>query len=534
MSGDKAFGGESMNKVNRLIYIIIDDVRTDHFFDFINRGLLPNLKKLMENGIYSENCITDFPPITYPTQVSLLTGTYTGNFKKEPCHGVPLLNWMGRDWAPPMLREYAAKDLQIYKINKDMGNNCQTILEMVGDGNKASIAQFINRGSDYIFPERKTKLAMFYLLMKYFPNVKRRMSRANSVIAQKLIEVFEKPRKFFDNAEPPIASLLWFISSDLLMHKFGFDSYIYKLNLLHIDKVIGVLIDNLKRLGYLDDTAIAIASDHGNYKANELGNLGNFFRKKGLTNYHPQRNLRGNMDLAYYSGGGFFNFKGNNDLGFKNSWPRPTLKELKSYGAKNVNLLEDLFYIKGSRSMYYRDDNNTFSKGIIHLKRKSKDSEKIITGRIEYEGIGTEYKTRYITDDHEDIFNFINDIKASRLLDNRFHSTQEWLEGTYHLDYPIHPDLIPRHFKNPRGSDIILSNDETIKFGIHHGKQKSKNLYDHDLGLRKCMAVPLIIGGSLEIPSKHVPCCKITDIVPTLLKFLGKTPHKSVIGRILL
>ncbi|MFX0000175.1 MAG: alkaline phosphatase family protein [Candidatus Hodarchaeota archaeon] len=509
----------------------MDDVRSAHFFDFIKKGLLPNLKKLVENGIYSENCITDFPATTYPTQVSLLTGTYTGNFKKEPCHGVPLLNWMGRDFSPPILREYAAKDLQIYKINNDMGKNCRTILEMVGEGNTASIAQFINRGADYIFPERKTKLAMFYLLLKYLPSVKRRLIRSNSVIAQKLIQVFEKPRKFFDNSEPPIASLLWFISSDLLMHKFGFDSHIYKLNLLHIDKVIGVLIDNLERLGYLDNIAIVVTSDHGNYKVNKIGNLAPFFKQKGLVNYHPHRRIKGNMDLAYYAGVGFFYFKGIDNINYNNGWGHPTLKELEHYGPKRINLLRDLFKINGSRLMFYKDDNNKHNKGIIHLKRKIENTGKIITGRLEYERSSKDYKTRYISDSNDqDIFGFLNDIAASRLLDNKFHSIQEWLEATYHLDYPMHPDLIPRHFKNPRSADIILSNDETIKFGIHHGKQKSKTLYDHDIGLRKCMTVPLIIGGSLEIPQKQVKVCKITDIVPTLLSLIGKRPHDSVIG----
>ncbi|MFW9968555.1 MAG: alkaline phosphatase family protein [Candidatus Odinarchaeota archaeon] len=524
-----------MNKINRVILCIIDDVRSEHFFYYINKGLLPNLKKLMENGIYSENCITDFPPITYPTQVSIITGTYTGDFKREPSHGIPLLNWMNRDVAPPILREYASKNLQIYKINEEMGTNCRTFLEMAGDGNKASIAQFINRGSNYIFPERKTKLAMFYLILKYFPSVKRRLSQSNSVIAQKLIKVFEKPRKFFDSPEPPIASSIWFMSSDLLMHMYGFDSYFYKLNLLHIDKVIGILVDNLEKLGYLDETAIAITADHGNYKANTIGNLGNFFKQNSLTNYHPHKNIRGNMDLAYYAGVGFFYFKGINKSNNVYSWSSPSIKELENYGPKRINLLKKLFNIHGSLLMYYRDENNTFKKGRVHLKRKIKDSGKILEGIIEYEGIGKEYRTRYISEDiNLDTFNYANDDIASKLMDNKFHSTNEWLEATYHLDYPMHPDLIPRHFKNPRSADIILCNDEAIKFGMHHGKQKSKNLYDHDLGLRKCMAVPLIIGGSLEIPQKKIDKCKITDIVPTLVKFLGKRPHESAIGDSLL
>jgi hypothetical protein len=485
----------------------------------------------MDNGIYSKNCITDFPPITYPTQVSLITGTYTGNYKKELSHGVPLLNWMNRDVAPPLLREYASKNLQIYKINEDMGKNCRTLLEMVENGNTASIAQFINRGADYIFPERKTQLVMLYLVLKYFPSVRKRMIRSNSVIAQKLIEIFKKPKKFFDDSEPPIASLLWFMSSDLLMHKFGFDSYIYKLNLLHIDKVIGILIDNLERLGYLNETAIAITSDHGNYRADKIANITPFLRQNHLVNYHPIKKVRGNMDIAYYAGVGFFYFKGSNNNNLKDYWNHPTIKELRQYGPRKVNLLEDLFKIEGSRLMFYKDDRNTHNKGIIHLKRKLEDTGKIMTGRIEYEGTGINYKTRYILEnDDVDIFGFINDDSASRLLDNKFHTIQEWLEATYHLDYPLHTDLIPRHFKNPRSADLILTNNESVKFGIHHGKQKSKNLYDHDIGLKKCMAVPLIIGGSLEIPHKEIAFCKITDIVPTLLKILGKRSHKSVIG----
>ncbi len=489
----------------------------------------------MDNGIYSENCITDFPPITYPTQVSILTGTYSGHFRKEPSHGIPLLNWMNRDVIPPILREYGSINFQIYNINEEMGDNCRTLLEMVGDGNKASIAQFINRGSDYIFPERKTKLALFYLLLNYYPSVKRRLIRSNSVIVQKLIKIFESPRKFFENSEPPIASSLWFMSSDLLMHKYGFDSYLYKLNLLHIDKVIGVLIDYLERSGYLDETAIAITSDHGNYKVNKIGNLNPFFKENSLINYHPLKSIRGNMDLAYYAGVGFFYFKGMNIPDNKNGWARPNIKELENYGPNRMNLFEKLFNIRGSHLMFYRDENNTYKNGVIHLKRKFKKTGKILTGKIEYEGVGSEYKTRYISEsDNLDIFNFVNDNLASQLLDNKFHSTKEWLEATYHLDYPMHPDLIPRHFKNPRSADIILCNDGTIKFGIHHGKQKSKNLYDHDLGLRKCMAVPLIIGGSIEIPQKKIEFCKITDIVPTLLKLMGKKPHESAIGGSLL
>ena len=41
----------------------------------------------------------------------------------------------------------------------------------------------------------------------------------------------------------------------------------------------------------------------------------------------------------------------------------------------------------------------------------------------------------------------------------------------------------------------------------------------------------LIIGGSEDIPVKEISHCKITDIVPTLVKMLGVKPHTSVVGK---
>jgi hypothetical protein len=462
----------------------------------------------------------------------MLTGTYTGDYRKENCHGVPLMNWMGRDLAPPYLRDYTARNMQIYKLNNDIGRRSKTIYEMVGDENSASIGEFINRGASYFFPERKTQLAMYYLILGFARDRKKMMVRTDSGIVHKLINIFRKPKRFFKNKEIPVVSVLWFMTPDILLHFFGDNSKIYRLNILHIDKVIGVLLDTLKRMGYLNDTAIAITSDHGNYKAQRYGQIPDFFQSNLLTHYHPRKNLKGNINISKYDGVGFFNFKGNTNFNQKNRWPHPTIEEMKNYGPKKVNLVYELFKIKGSHLMYYRDENNTVDKGIIHLKRKFKESKKIISGTIEYSGNGNSYKTKYVFDNAEtDIFGYRDNEKASKLLDNKFHTIQEWLSATYHLDYPLYPDLIPRHFKNPRSSDLILSNDGSVVFNLKNGKSGNKNIYNHDRGIRECMNVPLIIGGSSNIPRSHVPFCKTTDIVPTLLKMLGKNPHKSVVGQ---
>ncbi|NVM46891.1 MAG: alkaline phosphatase family protein [Candidatus Lokiarchaeota archaeon] len=527
-----------MNQIKHVIFCIIDDVRSDQFFKLIHDGSLPNLKKLMNTGIYSKNCITDFPSLTYPTQVSMLTGTYTGNYLEEFCHGVPSFHWMDRNKDPPFLRSYNSigsdERIQVYKLNDDLGNNCKTLFEMVGDGNTVSISQFISRGVDYLFPERKTKLILYYLLIKHSFNINKYILKANLVAVKKLLKTFEKPKKFFETNDAPIASNLLFVSSDVMMHLYGFDSELYKLNLLNIDKALGVLLEGLERLGYLNETVFAISSDHGNYKAKALGDFGNFFNENGLSHYHPRKAIKGNANVGGFNSVGFFNFKSNENSDGRN-WNHPTIAEMENYGPKRVNVLEKLFTLNGIQLMYYCEDGNTFKKGKIHLKRRYQKTGKIIKSSIEYSGNSKEFKTKYSTEtDDGDVFNYSNDEIASKLLDNKFHTLNEWLDATFHIDYPLYPDLLSRNFKNPRRADIIVSTCGDVAYNIKHGKKENKNLYLHDIGLKRSTTVPLIIGGSGDIPVKEISHCKITDIVPTLLKILGKKPHPSVVGESLI
>lgn len=528
-----------MNKINHVILAILDDVKSKDFYELIGRGLLPNFKKLMNNGIFSESCITDFPAVTFPSHPSIITGTYTGNYLKEPSHGIPLFNWMDRSFKPPILRSYGSKDLQIYKLNEDLGKNCRTLPEMINEGKKVSISQFINRGVDFFFPENRLKLILYYLLLHNSISMKNMMMRVNSVIVHKLIDTFRNPTKYFSVNEPPIASIIWFMTPDILMHVYGYDSTIYKLNLIHIDKVLGFLCRNLDLMGYLEDTAIAIISDHGNYKANLVGDLTSFLRRNGLIQYkaHPKkiRNRKANVNIAEFDGVGFFYFKSRNLGSTNNSWISPSVKELKNFGSKKIDILNRIFQIKGAEIIAYRGDNCSLNKGNIHLTKKDKKTGKLYNGTISYEGSGKKLRTKYISEyDENDIFGYSNEQKVRKLINKGFHSIDEWEKATGTHNYPLYPDLISRHFKNPRSCDLILFTDGSVIYNLKHGKKKNNFVYSHDLGTMEGALVPLIISGAPSIPIKRLEYCKITDVVPTLLKMLGKKPHKSICGKSLI
>ncbi|HIC90398.1 MAG TPA: hypothetical protein EYP04_13485, partial [Anaerolineae bacterium] len=66
---------------------------------FVAEGVLPNLKQLIESGVWTENCLVPHPTITPPNWTTIATGAYPGTHgitcfhlpKKGERPGVPTL-----------------------------------------------------------------------------------------------------------------------------------------------------------------------------------------------------------------------------------------------------------------------------------------------------------------------------------------------------------------------------------------------------------------------------------------------------------
>lgn len=496
------------SKINQVILILVDDVRSSQIFKLISQKQLPNLAKLSQSGIVCQNCITSYPSVTYPCYSNIITGTYSGYFPIQGS-GIPLYHYVRRLDPPetgkrfPKIFNYSEGSLT--KINKELGPNCRTIFEQADKGNLFSSMNVVSRGSLLISPNPYT----------------------TEMALKNVEEVFKNPSKFFENNEVPIITVVYVPYTDHLMHHKGFDHPEYINELRKFDQGIGKIIDTLKKTGYYDSTAIGIISDHGNYKGGNVFNLEPFFEHLGLIQYQPKKGT-GDFDCNF-GAVGFFNFQGDN-------WHyHPTIKELENFkpsgiGKKPLNLFKELWKIPGAKYIYYKDDDSSPNKGIIHINFKPKDSNKIYKGMIEYQGHGIDQKTRYIFEDME-FYGYKKDIKASKILDQRSHNINEWLDYTNHIDFPMLIDQIPRCFKNPKCCDIIVSNEGSHVFNYEHGKTVDTSPYSHDIALRDSMVVPFLIGGSQNIPDIELKYCKTTDMVPTLLEFLGIKPDSSVVGK---
>lgn len=496
--------------VDQVILIILDDVRAEHIFHWINKGKLPNIAQLASNGITSWKCITSFPSVTMPCYPDIITGFNSGYFPKEGS-GVPNYHWLDRSdpplekRKPPFIRNYSERR-DLLKINKDIGPNAKTIFEQAGNGNFLSATSFFYRGSVFTTP------------VEYRPEL----------ILKKIEDGYRNPKEFFADKEIPKISIGYIPHTDDFMHAKGFDHPDYINLVLNCDKFIGSLIKTVKDTGYYDDTAICITADHGNYKAAKFLDLEPFFKQNKLKPYNPNTGL-GDFD-ANFGGIGFFNFRGE-------SWfHHPTLHQMQNYkatGTFNLNLFEILWKIPGVKLLYYKDDNSKPDKGTIHLERRDEKTKKSLKGKIEYYGTGRNQKTKYTFDD-EDLFGFEHNELSSNLLNSNFHTIDKWTDATYPTEFINIIDQLPRYFKNPRACDIMLSTEGEYNFNYEHGKTTGNSLYSHDIAGKTSMYVPFILGGSLEIPKLELEYCKTTDITPTLLDLLGIKPDPNVIGRTLM
>lgn len=502
-------GITNMSSSNYVVLIVIDDLRADQFNFLLRQGELPFIQKYLAEGMRSDSTGC-FPAITYPAQSTMLTGFY------PDAYNIPGGHWVIRN--KKIIRNYNTfKELN--KINEELGTEVKTIFESV-KGNTAGIALSLMRGCLQSYPTKNQIIALY---IWYFMLLRRKFLYLDDLIRNKVLDYFNKPRTYFKNGEPPRLTVAWFVTSDSMLHEYGSASEKYLGCLKDIDSKIGELIEGkgkrkgLKELGYFDDTIFLLTSDHGNYKAKKWVDIAPYFNKEGLIPLIPKRQ-EGNFDATFGSIG-FFNLRGD-------SWLKhPTKDQLKCYGPQQIDLIKVLLNIPGVKYLYYRDDNNSFEKGKICIIRQ--ENERLRSAAIEYQ----KDKTRYIFDenDEEDVFGYSEDESASKMLNNKFHSIEDWLKHTHHLDFPMLVDQIPRLFRNPNFCDVMISTCGETTFNYEHGVTKNNHIYGHDIALHSAITVPLLISGS-NIPQKTIPYSKSTDIVPTILKLLGEPLDPKMVG----
>lgn len=277
-----AFGqsGETRGDANHVVLISIDGFAAYHLE---NAGLqLPNIRRLVDNGVWAESSRTVFPSVTHPSHATLITGVSPRK------HGV-VGNEMtdretGRSFsATTQTRKNAIAVPTLFDAARAAGLKTAAICwpETRGD---TSVDFNILHGHDEL-DKAEVKPALLQMLrdagisIDAFYDIAPRgpmvQGYRDFILAQSAAEIFRTQR--------PRLMAVHFSMTDGMQHSFGSDHYMALAALTQTDYHVGMILEAVKEAGLEDQTTYFIVADHGFHSVHHEVNIHPVLKASGLS-----------------------------------------------------------------------------------------------------------------------------------------------------------------------------------------------------------------------------------------------------------
>lgn len=214
-------------------YVIL--VSFDGFrWDYLNRGITPNLEKIRSEGVSAISLRSVFPSKTFPNHISIITGMYAEN------HGIISNSFMNyeRSYWYRMSDTISVRDGRWY-----LGEAFWETAERQG----IKTASYFWPGSELNLDYRHPSYREFYVHER--PYDKR---------VQGVIDWLQLP---FD--ERPHFITLYFDDTDTYGHKYGPESSEVNESIKRLDNIAGLVISKLADIGMKDSVNVIFVADHG-------------------------------------------------------------------------------------------------------------------------------------------------------------------------------------------------------------------------------------------------------------------------------
>ncbi|HEY0322477.1 MAG TPA: ectonucleotide pyrophosphatase/phosphodiesterase [Pyrinomonadaceae bacterium] len=279
-------------KAKRVIVISLDGLDARYLNRRDEYGLkIPNLRRLMSEGVAARGVISVFPSVTYPAHTTIVTGAYParhgiyGNEVLEAPAGTARRewNWFARDIRAETLWDAARKrGLKVGMVSWPVGTGA-------GDYNVPEILKFGGTLLDTLarIKENSTPKGFVGEIEQRDPTLyaqankdeqdDMRTSFADYVIAEK------RPDLMF----------VHLFDLDHFEHAYGpFTPEAFAM-LEKSDAYLGRILEAARRSGTLDETAVFIVSDHGFMPISKEVNPGVLLERAGLLKVREEKNAKG-------------------------------------------------------------------------------------------------------------------------------------------------------------------------------------------------------------------------------------------------
>lgn len=271
-----------MERLTEYLYVISFDGLSTLDFEYIKA--LPNFKRYIEEGAYSNQVYSVYPSLTYPAHASIVTGKYPKN------HGIInntllQINRKSPDWY--WQRKYV-KGETLYDLAIDRGMKVAALLWPVTAKSR------IQYNLPEIFVNRQWKNQIFvslmngspkyqYILNKKFGYLRKGLNQPdldNFIHASLLNTIEEKTTQL---------TLVHYTELDSMRYQYGFYSAEAKAAIERLDKRQGEIIIAIKNKGIYDESTVVVLGDHSSIDEDKIINLNVLLKEKGYISVKNRR-----------------------------------------------------------------------------------------------------------------------------------------------------------------------------------------------------------------------------------------------------
>jgi hypothetical protein len=470
----------------RAFFFLLDGARCDIFEDLLARGELPHIARhLVERGGYRP-AITVFPSVTGVAYIPYLTGLFPGRanipgyrwFDRERYHRRPLSVMRFRNY----------HGLGSYLMDRDLSKQAVTLFELIKPS--SNIFSGISRGTGI-----RRNAAYFRRVpatLKFFRTGD--WDHIDAAGEKFLLRAAARRREKF--------TFHTTYSIDEYSHHHGPFSPRARQRYIDFDRVLGRLVETLRRTGQLESTLFMLGADHGHTEVKEHFDLEEFIEGLGYkTLYYPKHVKR-------WLGANAAVMVAGNAVG--HIYLKGPAKWSERHGAevhleKHPTLVDDLLANDAVDHVIYRGG----AADEIHVRsRRGSAAITLHNGDVTYKV------------SHGDPFGY------PRLPERM--TRDEVLARTAETDYPDAPLQVAQLFDSPRAGDFVVS--AAPGFDLRAGDKERREFRScHGSLHREHMKVPFAVNAAVvDRPPRSV------DVFPTILELLGMEVPPGIDGRSLL
>ncbi len=455
-------------RYRHLIVILADGARADVMREEVAAGNLPNISRHLMEGGASLPGVTSFPSTTGPAYLPFLTGCFPGT-----CN-VPGIRWFDKSiydagWSFDRYRSYVG--LESFCMAGDMWPHIKTVFEIVPDS--CSIFNPIARGAR----GRRNATRISRIWYWYYAHLTDRWAFADEAGLTKLISLLRRRPAYIFSVFPGIDE---YSHLSHPRHERTLERYRW------LDRAVGEVVEELKRLGMREETAIFLVSDHGLSSTHAHFCVNEFLEERGLPAFHYPLifNKRGKLAANMVSGNGMTHVYFRNGDG----WTRHTVREELERNAPS--LVGDLLMEEAVDVVAIRNAQG----GADIVSRRGEARVRLDASALHYEVRGS------------DPFGY-PPLPADL-------SPSESLARTLDTDYPDAPFQIAHLLTAPRSGDLVISARPGFDLRLRYENPEHRG--SHGSLHMSHMRVPVIT----DVPLEMRPA-RTADIFPTALGLLG-------------